>query len=125
MLEAIKIIILVLSGLDLIFAYLYLNKLQKIYKETSITKFEANPILKYSIKKFGLDKGVVFGGLFIFGILIFLILFMSKNQLFFLAGVYSMMLVYHGLNFNLLSFKKNKISQLNNKKEGINDECIC
>lgn len=102
MLKTIQIIILVLSLLDLTASYLYLNKFNKIYPEYDATKLEANPILKYSIKNLGIQKGMIIGGLIVFGILLLLVLSVADKYLYYFAGVFSMMLVYHALNFKML-----------------------
>ena len=102
MLKTIQIIILVLSLLDLTASYLYLNQFNKMYPKHDATKLEANPILKYSIKNLGIQKGMIIGGLIVFGILLLLVLSLADKYLYYFAGLFTMMLVYHALNFKML-----------------------
>lgn len=102
MLKTIQIIILILSLVDLTCSYLYVNSFHNKYPEQDPTIIEANPILKMSMKYFGITNGMIFGGLIVFGILTLLVLSLKENGLYYLAGLFSMMLVYHFLNFQLL-----------------------
>lgn len=102
MLKTIQIAILVLSLLDLTASYLYINQFHKMYPEHDATKLEANPILKYSMKNFGIKTGMIIGGLIVFGILLILVLSVADKYLYYFAGLFTMMLVYHVLNFKML-----------------------
>ena len=102
MIKTIAIIILVLSLLDLTASYLYVNQFSKKYPTVDPTIIEANPILKYSMKHFGVQKGMIFGGIIVFAIVLLVSLSIKENGLYYMAGVFSMMLIYHTLNFKLL-----------------------
>lgn len=102
MISKIQVIILVLSLLDLTASFLYVNQFHNKYPEQDPTIIEANPILKYSMRTLGINIGMVVGGLIVFGILLLLVLNLKENMLYYLAGVFSMMLIYHFLNFRLL-----------------------
>jgi len=102
MLRTIQIVILVLSLLDLTASYFYVNQFHKMFPKRDSSQVEANPILKYSIKSFGVKEGMIFGGILVFFIVVLLVLNITDKYLYYLAGVFTMMLVYHGLNFKLL-----------------------
>jgi len=102
MLTKIQIIILILSLLDLSLSYLYINTFHNKYPEQDPTIIEANPILKNSIKHFGIVKGMIFGGLIVFSILLLIVLSAKENYHYFIAGALTLMSVYHFLNFQLL-----------------------
>lgn len=102
MISKIQIAILVLSLLDLTASFLYVNQFHKMYPNQDPTIIEANPILKFSMKAFGVSLGMLVGGLIVFGIVLLLALNVKRELLFYMAGLFSMMLVYHVLNFKLL-----------------------
>lgn len=102
MLTKIQIIILVLSLIDLTASYFYISTFHNKFPKQDPTVIEANPILKMSIKHFGILKGIIFGGLIIFALVILLVLSMKPNFHYFLAGAFTIMILYHVLNFNLL-----------------------
>lgn len=102
MLTKIQIIILVLSLLDLSASYLYITKFHQKFPEQDPTIIEANPILKMAIREFGINVGMLVGGLLVFGIILLLVFNAKQNLRYFLAGMLTMMNVYHWLNFNLL-----------------------
>ena len=102
MLTKIQIIIIVLSLLDLTASYFYITTFNNKFPNQDPTIIEANPILKMSIQHFGILKGMIFGGLLVFSILLLVILTLNFKFHYYLAGVLSMMLIYHTLNFNLL-----------------------
>jgi len=102
MLTKIQIAILVLSLIDLTASFLYVNTFHTKYPQADYTQIEANPIIKMALKHLGIVKGMIFGGLIVFGIMFLLVLSMKENFHYYLAGVLSMMCIYHLLNFNLL-----------------------
>jgi hypothetical protein len=73
-----------------------------MYPKQDATIIEANPILKYSMKALGINIGMLVGGLIVFGIVLLLVLNIKRELCFYMAGLFSMMLVYHVLNFKLL-----------------------
>lgn len=103
MITKIQIIILVLSLLDLTASFLYVNQFHNKYPNQDPTIIEANPILKYAIRVFGINIGMLVGGLIVFGIVLLLTLNLKVNYLYYIAGLFSMMIVYHVLNFRLLN----------------------
>ena len=102
MLTKLQIIIIVLSLLDLTASYFYVSTYHDKFPNANYTQIEANPILKMSLNLFGIEKGMIFGGLIVFSIMLLVILTLKINFHYYLAGVLSMMLIYHLLNFNLL-----------------------
>lgn len=102
MLTKIQIIILILSLVDLTASFFYVSTFHAKFPKEDFTQIEANPILKNSMKYFGITKGMLFGGIIVFGILLLLVLSMQENYHYYLAGVLTMMNLYHWLNFNLL-----------------------
>ncbi|KKL12535.1 hypothetical protein LCGC14_2534750, partial [marine sediment metagenome] len=86
------------------------NNYLKIYK----TKFpkkdyviiEANPLIRYCVRKLGLKEGIFRAGFFILPIVIAITYFISVNFRFFLAGCYYMMIIFHLTN--LLALKRMK-----------------
>ncbi|HED05839.1 MAG TPA: hypothetical protein ENI61_04050 [Ignavibacteria bacterium] len=102
MLNKIQLIILGLSLSDLIASYFYINIFHKKYPKQDPTIIEANIIIKLFIKKLGIKKGMIFGELIIFAIMLLIVLNINSNSQYFLLGTLSMMLIYHLLNFNLL-----------------------
>jgi hypothetical protein len=105
MLTKIQIIILVMSVLDLTASFFYLNTFHSKYPTQDYTQLEANPIIKISMKHFGLITGMIIGGIIVFLIMLLLVLSVKENHHYYLAGLLSMMLVYHYLNFKLLSMQ--------------------
>ena len=101
-LQLIQIIILLMSLADLGLTYLYLHSYHTMYPENDYTKLEGNPILKISMQKLGLEKGMLLGAVIVFGIVILLTISMSEKMLYFFAGVFSMMNIYHYLNWVVL-----------------------
>jgi hypothetical protein len=102
MITKIQIIILILSLADISASFLYVNQFHNKYPEQDPTIIEANPILKFSIKQFGIKLGMIFGGIIVFGIMLLVVLNVKPNMHYYLAGVLTMMCIYHFLNFKLL-----------------------
>lgn len=102
MLTKIQIIILILSLIDLTASFFYISTFHNQYPNADYTQIEANPILKISMRQFGIKIGMLVGGIIVFGILLLLVLNLKENYHYFLVGALSTMLIYHFLNFYLL-----------------------
>lgn len=102
MIKTIVIFILVLSLLDLGATYLYISKFHEMFPQLNATDLEANPILRTTMNIFGIDKGMIIGGIIVLGLLLLITWTMAEKWLYYLLGVFSMMLVYHTLNFKQL-----------------------
>lgn len=102
MIEKIQLVVLVLALIDLTCSFLYISEFSKKNPNQDPSVIEANPILKKSIQTFGIKPGMILGGIITFGILILILFNIGTNGAWYLLGVYSMMLIYHILNFRLL-----------------------
>lgn len=98
----IQIIILIMSLVDLTCSFFYVNTFHTKFPSQDPTVIEANPILKYSMKQFGIKIGMLFGGAIVFGLLLLLTFRLQEKYLYYLAGAFTMMIIYHFLNFRLL-----------------------
>jgi hypothetical protein len=106
MIKTIAIIILIMSIIDLTATYFYVTTFHTKFPTLDYTTLEANPILKMSWKTFGLNVGMIVGGIVVFAILTLIVLNISDEWLYYLMGVFSMMIVYHLLNFTQLAALK-------------------
>ncbi len=102
----IEIAIVLGSIIDLTLTYNYLKIYKEKYPEKDYAIIEANPLVRYNIRKLGLKERVFRSGFFILPILILLIYFLPINWRYFLAGCYYMMITFHLIN--LLALKKLK-----------------
>ena len=103
MITKLQIAILVMSLLDLTATYLYVSTFHTKFPKLDYTTLEANPILKMSWQKFGLNTGMIVGGLIVFAILFLITFTASEKWQIYLAGVFTMMIIYHFLNFTQLA----------------------
>lgn len=97
------IIILIMSLIDLGATYLYVSSFHQKFPTLDYTVLEANPILRYSWKTLGLNLGMIVGGLIVFAILTLIVLNIPEKWLYYLSGVFTMMIIYHFLNFSQLA----------------------
>jgi hypothetical protein len=105
-LSLIQIVILLLSLIDITATYIYVSTFHSKFPNLDYTQLEANPILRFSWKTFGMGIGTLVGGIIVFSIL-FLIIYNAKiNWQYYLFGVLSMMCIYHILNINQLAHLK-------------------
>lgn len=102
MIKLIIIAIIILSLLDLGATYLYINSFHKKFPTLDYTTLEANPILKLCMKYFGLTKGMLIGGIIVLVILLLIVFSLVEKWAYYLAGAFTMMLIYHFLNFSQL-----------------------
>lgn len=103
MIKLIIIIILVMSILDLGATWYYLKFFNNKFPTIDFKTLEANPILKLAMTHLGLTKGMIVGGIIVFVILLLITLSIADRWLYYLAGVFSMMLIYHLLNISQLA----------------------
>ena len=102
--------ILIASGIDIIATYNYVNTFHKMYPKLDYKQLEANLLVRYFWKKFGMRDGSIVAAFATLGILIVLLYNVSINLQWFILGALCMMNIYHILN----------ISQLNNMKDANN-----
>lgn len=106
MISKIQIIILILSLVDLTATYFYVSTFHAQFPKLNHLTLEANPILRMAMQKFGIGKGMLFGGIVVFMILLLIVFTSQRDWLLYLAGVLSMMVIYHLLNFSQLAALK-------------------
>ena len=94
---------MILSILDLTATYFYVSTFHNKFPKLDYTTLEANPILRMSWKKLGLQAGMIVGGLIVFGLLSLLAWSLSEKWSYFLLGTLAMMCIYHLLNFSQLA----------------------
>ena len=100
--KGIVIAVIILSILDLTASFLYIRKFAEKNPKIDPTIIEVNPILKFSMKTFGITAGFIYGACLVFGIIILIVFSFAEKYLFYFAGAQSMMMIYHILNFKLL-----------------------
>ena len=112
MIDIIIPIILIMSIIDIVATYNYVNTFNKKFPKLNYKKLEANIIVRYCWDKLGMKIGSIAAGLITFTILIILVSLVTENNRYFIAGALFMMLIYHLLNYEQLKTIKNA----NNKK---------
>ena len=104
--------------LDLILSHIYIGHYRKQFPKGDWTLVEANPVIRYFIRRLDLDFGMIVGGIAVAVILALILRFTGHHFHFFLAGVYYMMCTFHFLNFMALKrLRKLKGGNKNGKKE--------
>jgi len=103
MISKLQIIILILSLLDLTATYLYASSFHTKFPQLDYKTLEANPIIRTSWKLFGLNLGMIIGGVIVLALLSLLVLSISDKWQYYLCGALSMMIIYHFLNFSQLA----------------------
>jgi len=106
MINKIQVIIIILSLIDLTATYFYVLTFHVKFPKLDYTTLEANPILRMSWKLWGLNTGMIIGGLIVFALLILVTLTITEKWQYFLLGILVMMNVYHILNFAQLAALK-------------------
>src|SRR3990167_4639625 len=112
MITKLQIIILILSVIDLGATFLYISTFHNKFPQLDYTTLEANPILRMAMKNLGLVKGMIVGGLIVFAILVLLVLTIPDKWQYYLSGVFTMMIVYHFLNFSQLAINLDLLANL-------------
>jgi hypothetical protein len=102
----IQIIILILSIIDITATHFYVSTFHAKFPQLDYTTLEANPILRFSWKTFGLKLGSIIGGVIVFSILAMIVYNMNNNWQYFFLGLLTMMVIYHSLNFTQLAALK-------------------
>ena len=95
----IPIIILVMCLVDLFATYNYVATFNKKFPKLDYKTLEANPILRKSWDMFGLNKGMLIGGIIVFLIVCVMVFTLTNEWRYFFMGAFSMMLIYHLLNW--------------------------
>ena len=90
--------------LDMIFTYLVLDVYKKTNPLKDYTLLEQNPIIRFLIRKIGLNPGMLFSVIILFVLLnlVLKFIFTTSESRYFVLGVYSMMVVFHYLNLNAM-----------------------
>lgn len=101
--DKIVIILMVMSLVDLTASYFYASTFHNMFPTKDYTQLEANPILSNSWKLWGLNKGMIIGGLAVFILLTIVAMSVPRDTKIYLTGVFTMMIIYHFLNFRLLA----------------------
>jgi len=96
------ILITIAFTLDMYLTYCYAQEYKKRFPDRDWTIVEANPIIRNSWRKMGMDNGSLFSFFIICIILFTIIKLISENWHYFLFGIYFMMCVFHYTNFNAL-----------------------
>lgn len=102
MLKTVVIVVMIMSLLDLGATYVYISTFAHKFPELDAISLEANPILKLAMRQLGIEKGMIFGGIVVFLLLLIIITSLPEKWQFFLAGVLATTLLVHLLNFNQL-----------------------
>ena len=109
--------VLGLFFIDMLFSYFYIKRFRERHPDKDWSVVEANPLLRYNIKTFGLEKGMIIGSIMLLTILGIILVYANNNFKFFLIGVYFMVNVQHVVNWNSLRFlDKQKGGTRNGKK---------
>jgi hypothetical protein len=98
-LPIIEIIIICMCIVDLLATYNYVNTFNKKFPKLDYKTLEANPILRNSWNLWGLKLGTIIGGTIILGLVVILAFTLTINFKYYFMGVFSMMLIYHLLNW--------------------------
>ena len=106
MITTIIFIMIVLFFTDMTLSYFFLKDCRKVTKG-DWTLIEANPIIRYFLREFGLGYGILIGSGFVFAILLVIVSITNEHMHYFLAGIYYMMCAFHFLNFMALRRLKN------------------
>ena len=118
------IYVVVLTTADILFTYILLNKTIELGKKKDYEDHEANPVVKVLIKKFGVHKGMRLAALYSVTAISIVLYILSqryaevqfRNMLYFIMGVYSMMLMMHIASwrfFQAMIKKKNSEGEMN------------
>lgn len=114
MISILIILVILFFIFDMILTYRYVNSYKEMYPKNDWSLAEANLILRFFMKKFGLVDGVVYGGTIILFMLIITIRLLPDYYGMFLLGMYFMANVYHFVNWSAL--KRLKLQKLKGGK---------
>ncbi len=103
----IEIVVFAGAILDLVLTYNYLRIYRRKFPDKNYIVIEANPLIRWGIRNFGLSNGVAYSGMAILFILGLLLYYLPSNAKWFLAGAYYMMVTFHLTN--LLALKRMKV----------------
>lgn len=89
---------------DMTFTYLILDIYKKHNPEKDYTLVEQNPIIRFCIRRLGLNAGLLVSTIILFVLLNLALkfIFTGENLKYFILGVYFMMIIFHYLNLNVL-----------------------
>ena len=86
-------------ALDLVFTYKFLKIYKIKFPKKDYTVVEKNPLIRSLVRTFGLGEGMVYSGLIIFAIVVWLLRVIAYEWKYFLLGAYYMMIAFHLMNF--------------------------
>jgi len=122
------IYIVMLAAADILFTYVLLNKTIKMGKGKEFENSEANPVVRYCLKRWGIHKGTRIAALYSVTAITAVIFYLSRryaepafrNMLYFVMGVYSLMLLVHISSFRFLKHQEEvmKNAKKKNKTRG-------
>lgn len=91
-------IIILTFLLDMYLTRQYLTLYKKRFPKNDYTQAEANPIIRFSVKRLGLNLGIFVSGLIIISILLIVFTFIPESSKWFFLGIYYMANVHHYVN---------------------------
>lgn len=103
------IIVFSAFALDMILTGSYLKLYKERFPKNDWTLAESNPLIRFLVRRFGLNEGLFISTLIISGILIALLLFIPEGSKWFFLGIYYMANVHHFVN-------NRAMKKLNNQK---------
>ena len=122
------IILIVCYMLDMGLTYCNTKMFKYIRPDTDAEQYELNELVRFMWKKFGLGWGTIMANLVIFPLLLGLLYLIRNhlNYLYFMFGVYFIILYLHIVSFINLFFykvpivppKEDKTNESNNQTEG-------
>lgn len=85
--------------LDLFLTYKFLNLYRLKFPKKDYLVVEANPLIRFMVRRAGLGTGMIYSGVIIMVILLWLLMVLPHHWKYFLLGVYYMMVTFHLTNF--------------------------
>lgn len=110
-----KLIFILITGaflLDMFMSYNYIKTYKNLYPKNDWTLAEANPILRFCLKSYGLEKGMVIGSIILFSFISILIVLLNENFRYLLLGMFIMGNIFHFVNWQAMK----RLKLIKNKK---------
>ena len=86
------------------FSYFYIKSFKQRHPKKDWSVVERNFIIRTSIKKLGLEKGMMVGGTIVFVLLGIIISLSNTNFIYFLCGMFFMVNIQHWVNLNSMKY---------------------
>ncbi len=109
-----EIIIFAMFILDMFMTRSYLKLYQQKFPKNDYILAEANPMIRFFVRRFGINEGIFISSIFIATILIALLTFVPQESKWFFLGLYYSVNVHHYVNNNVM--KKLNIKLKGGKK---------